>query len=369
MVTLIAGGGTGGHIYPGIAIARQLMARNPSGRVVFVGTQRGLETRIVPQEGFELRLIEVSALKGLGLRARIDSMFRLLRAVPTVWRLLRELEPDLVIGVGGYSSGPVVLIAALMGIPTMIAEQNALPGFTNRMLARVVDAAAVSFEEAARFFTGRGRLVEVTGNPVRAEFFTIPAREQSAVPHLLITGGSQGARAINEAMIAALPRLRAAGLALTLTHQTGTADFERVREAYQLVGTTEIRAEVSPFLDRMVGQFERADLVICRAGATTVAELAAAGRPALLIPFPQAADDHQRRNAEAVERAGGGRMILQAELTGERLAAELTTLLADPARLRLMAGSIRRLSHPEAAARLVDLGQRIVAARNLSRRR
>ncbi len=356
MTTLIAGGGTGGHIYPGIAIARELLRRDQANRVVFVGTARGLETRIVPQEGFELRLIRVSALKGMGARGQIDSLLTLLRSLPAVWRLLRELAPQLVIGVGGYSSGPVVLMAALLGIPTMIAEQNALPGLTNRLLARFVDAAAVSFEEALGFFRKHGLDVELTGNPVRADFFAIPPRTGGGRLNLLITGGSQGARAINEAMIAALPHMRSLGDRLRITHQTGVADFERVRDACLAAGVT---AEVSPFIDRMVEQFEAADLIICRAGATTVAELAAAGRPALLIPFPLAADDHQRRNAEAVERAGGGRLIPQSELTGQRLADEIVSLLADPARLRNMAESIRRLSHPQAASRLVELGLRI----------
>jgi UDP-N-acetylglucosamine--N-acetylmuramyl-(pentapeptide) pyrophosphoryl-undecaprenol N-acetylglucosamine transferase len=246
------------------------------------------------------------------------------------------------------------LMASLMGIPTIIAEQNALPGFTNRILARFIKAAAVSFEEARNLF---GAKAEITGNPVRAEFFNVPPREPGEVIHILITGGSQGARAINEAVIETLPLLAREGARLSLMHQTGEKDYEKVRAAYEKSG---LQAEVKPYLDQMVAEFERADLVICRAGATTVAELAAAGKPAIMIPFPFAADDHQRKNAEAVERVGAGRMILQAELTPERLAQELLWLAKDPQQLARMAEASRKLGHPDAAARVVDLAMRII---------
>lgn len=366
---MIAGGGTGGHVYPGIAIAAEFRRRNDRHRIVFIGTERGLETKIVPAEGFPLELIRVRALKRVGWRSRLTALLLLPGTFLTVWRLIRRHAPDLVIGVGGYASGPVVLAAALLRIPTLIAEQNAWPGFTNRVLGRFVDAAAVSFAEAGRFF---GAKAVVTGNPVRREFFGIPdlpcgpaageGRTNRPV-HLLITGGSQGARAINEALIGALPRLREAGCRLSFTHQTGRltpAESARLVEAYAAAG---FEAEVVPFLDRMVDEFTRASLVICRAGATTVAELAAAGRPAILVPFPFAADDHQRRNAEAVERGGGGRLVPQAELTPARLAEELISLLRDPATLAGMARASRRLAHPAAAAAVVDLGYRLCAGR------
>ena len=363
ITAIIAGGGTGGHVYPGIAVAQELMRRDPANKVIFIGTEKGLETRIVPAEGFPLELIQVFALKRVGWRAGIRSLLALPRTFVTVRRMLRRIEPDLVVGVGGYASGPVVLMAALMGIPTMVAEQNAMPGFTNRILARFIDAAAVSFEEARRYFRKRA---EVTGNPVRNEFFEVPVKEIGEVIHVLITGGSQGARAINEAMIGALPLLQGEGCRLSFTHQTGQADYERVLAAYR---ESSFDAEVKPFIDRMVGEFTRADLVICRAGATTVAELAAAGKPALLIPFPFAADDHQRKNAEAVQRGGAGRMILQAELTAEKLAQELVWLARDPQQLQRMAEASRQLRHPRAAARVVDLGLGIVNARRESGRK
>jgi UDP-N-acetylglucosamine--N-acetylmuramyl-(pentapeptide) pyrophosphoryl-undecaprenol N-acetylglucosamine transferase len=235
----------------------------------------------------------------------------------------------------------------------MVAEQNALPGFTNRVLARFVKAAAVSFAEAKSFFRGKA---EITGNPVRAEFFTVPARTPGNVTNVLITGGSQGARAVNEAFIAALPLLEPHKDKLAIVHQTGELDFEKVKAAY---AKSPLRAEVKPFIEKIVDEFAKADLVISRAGATTVAELAAAGRPAVMVPLPWAADDHQRKNAEAVERAGAGRMILQSELNGERLANELLTLINAPQTLAAMSAASKTLAHPDAAARVVDIAERI----------
>jgi UDP-N-acetylglucosamine--N-acetylmuramyl-(pentapeptide) pyrophosphoryl-undecaprenol N-acetylglucosamine transferase len=354
---IIAGGGTGGHIYPGVAIAQEFRRRDADTQVLFIGSPRGLESRIIPREGFNLELIEVAALKRVGLVNRIKSLSMLPRSFLTVRSLIKRTRPDVVIGVGGYASGPVVLMAALMGVPTMVAEQNALPGFTNRLLARFVKAAAVSFEETRMFF---GEKAEITGNPIRAEFFEVESKElkrDDETVHLLVTGGSQGARAINEAMIGSLPLLADASDRLTITHQTGENDFYRVRDAYEASG---LNAEVKPFIEKMAAEFSRADLVICRAGATTVAELSAAGKPAIMVPFPFAADDHQRKNAEAIERAGAGRMILQAELTPERLAKELLWLVRDPQQLFRMAEANRRLAHPDAARRVVDLATRII---------
>ena len=353
---IIAGGGTAGHVYPGVAIAQELRRRDSRHRVVFVGTLRGLETRIIPAEGFQLELIEVRALKRIGWRARLSSLLLLPRTFVVVWRKLRLHRPDLVVGVGGYASGPVVLVAALLGIPTLIAEQNAWPGFTNRVLAWFTDAAAISFEEARRFFGARARL---TGNPVRQEFFDLqePVEKAPLEPvHILVTGGSQGARAINESVIGSLPLLAGAGCRLSFTHQTGRVEAGEEAAILKAYAAAGFPAEVRPFLDRMVDEFRKADLVICRAGATTVAELAAAGRPAILVPFPFAADDHQRRNAEAVETSGGGRLILQAELTPTRLATEIGALAASHDLRLTMARAARRLSRPGAAAAVVDLG-------------
>jgi len=353
---IIAGGGTGGHIYPGIAIAQEFRRRDADTQILFVGTARGLETKIIPREGFNLELIEIAALKRVGFVNRIKSLLMLPKSFLDVRALIKRVRPDVVIGVGGYASGPVVLMAALMDVPTLVAEQNALPGFTNRILARFVKAAAISFEEAREFF---GEKAEITGNPVRAEFFDVPVKHTGDVIHVLITGGSQGARAINEALIGALPLLDEEKDRLSFTHQTGENDFYRVRDAFENSG---LKAEVKPFIEKMVDEFTEADLVISRAGATTVAELAAAGKPAIMIPFPYAADDHQRKNAEAVERAGAGRMILQAELTPERLAKELLWLARDPQQLGRMAEASKSLGRQDAAKRVVDLAMRIVGS-------
>jgi len=354
MKVIIAGGGTGGHIYPGIAIAQEFRRRNQNAEVIFVGTARGLESRIVPREGFRLELIEVAALKRVSVASKLKSLTLLPGSFAAVRSLLRRFRPEVVIGVGGYASGPVVLTAALMGVPTMIAEQNALPGFTNRVLASFVKAAALSFEEANQFFGTRG---EVTGNPVREEFFQIGERKRVGTVNVLITGGSQGARAINEAMIGALETLAPLKDRLAIVHQSGEADFERVKAAYAM--RPELKAEVKPFIEQMAREFEKSDLVICRAGATTVAELAAAGRGAIFIPFPFAADDHQRKNAEAVANAGAGRVILQAELTADRLAGEVCELVDHPERLEEMAQAGRKLARRDAAKRVVDLAMRV----------
>lgn len=355
---LIAGGGTGGHIFPGIAIAQEMQARNPDCKVIFVGTARGLETRIVPREGYQLELIEIAALKGVSIGKRLKSLAMLPGSFLKVRSLVRKYQPDVVLGVGGYASGPVVLIASLMGIPTMVAEQNALPGFTNRVLARFVKAAAVSFREAESFF--RGKAV-ITGNPVRAAFFRIPPHVRGEVTNILITGGSQGARAVNEAMIAALPLIQDLSSSIRIVHQTGQADFEKVKAAYEGQKVTGV---VKPFIEEIVSEFASADLVISRAGATTVAELAAAGLPAIMVPLPWAADDHQRKNAEAVEKAGAGRMVLQKDLTGERLAKELKDLIGNGHLLTEMGMASRTLAHPDAAQRVVDIAERISGSRN-----
>lgn len=353
---IIAGGGTGGHIFPGIAIAQEFKRRNPQTRILFVGTAQGLEKKIVPREGFDLQTIEVAALKRVGFLKRIKSLLMLPKSFLAVRSLIQRVKPDVVIGVGGYVSGPVVLIASLMGIPTLVAEQNALPGFTNRVLSRFVNAAALTFEEARKFF---GDKAEITGNPVRAEFFDISPKQAGDVIHIFITGGSQGARAINLAVIAALPLLIEEKDGLSITHQTGEYDYDKVRAAYLEIGW---KADVTPFIEDMISELTKADLVISRAGATTVAELAAAGKPALMIPFPFAADDHQRKNAEAVERAGAGRMILQAELTPERLAQELLWLARDPQQLARMAAASKELGHPDAAAKVVDLAFSVISS-------
>jgi UDP-N-acetylglucosamine--N-acetylmuramyl-(pentapeptide) pyrophosphoryl-undecaprenol N-acetylglucosamine transferase len=267
-------------------------------------------------------------------------------------RLLRQFQPDVVVGAGGYVSGPVVLTAALTNRPTMVMESNALPGWTNRVLARFVDRAAVSFEQALPYFRGKAK---VTGNPVRREFFQIPPkRREQGKFSLLVFGGSQGARAINEAMMAVLPRLKKVPGVFQIKHQTGPADFEKVKAAYEAAGWGE-RGDVRSYIDNMMADFAEADLVLCRAGATTTAELIAAGKASIMVPFPQAADDHQRKNAEALQAAGAARMILQHELNGDRLATEIERLVQSPIELSRMEEASRKLAHGDAAAAAVDM--------------
>jgi UDP-N-acetylglucosamine--N-acetylmuramyl-(pentapeptide) pyrophosphoryl-undecaprenol N-acetylglucosamine transferase len=349
MKVLIAAGGTGGHIYPGIAVANELMARDAGTEILFIGTSRGLETRIVPDNGYQLSLINSAGLKKVGFVGKLKGLMILPKSFLESRQIIKEFSPDVVVGAGGYVSGPVVLTAHFMGFPTVVMDSNAVPGYANRRLARFVDGAAMTYAEALPYFGTRG---VVTGNPVRKEFFDVPARTPKPPMQVLITGGSQGARAINNAVAAALPLLKESGLDIHLTHQTGQADFETVRKAY---ADNEIEADIRPFISNMVEEFDKADLIICRAGAATIAEVGAAGKAALMIPLPGASDDHQRKNAEALERKGAVRMILQSELTPERLADELSQLLSDPSALNAMGVAGRALARPDAAAATADM--------------
>jgi UDP-N-acetylglucosamine--N-acetylmuramyl-(pentapeptide) pyrophosphoryl-undecaprenol N-acetylglucosamine transferase len=355
MRVIIAAGGTGGHIFPGVAIARELLRRDSAAEILFVGTSRGLESKIVPREGFKLELIKVSALKGVSVFQRLKSLSGLPLSFVAARRILKRFRPDVVIGVGGYSSGPTLLVASLLRIPTMVVEPNAMPGFTNRVLARWVDAAALTFEDALKYFGERGR---VTGNPIRNDFALLKKKERGERLSVLIFGGSQGAHAINTAMVEALRLLAPERERLDITHQTGERDFEMVKRGYTEAGFD--TADVRPFIEEMAKRFENADVLVCRSGATTAAEVAAAGKAAIFVPFPFATDDHQRKNAEAFVRAGAGRMILQQELTAERLAGEIKKLIAEPAEIDRMEAASRRLGRPDSAERAVDLAMEIV---------
>ncbi len=346
---VIAGGGTGGHLYPGIAVAREVLRRRPDATITFAGTSRGLESRVVPKEGFVLDVLQSAGLKGMSPPAIARGVALLPFSGIDAWRILSLRSPALVIGVGGYSSGPVVATAALRGIPTLLMEQNAVPGFTNRALARVVSAAAVTFDSTVGYFGRRGF---VAGNPVRPEFFSgVDYGGPSAPPRVLIFGGSQGSHAINLAMVEAAPRLAALDRGVAITHQTGERDLELVRGAYRNAG---LDARVEPFLFAMDREVDAADLVVCRAGATTLAELTAAGRPSVLVPLPTAADDHQRRNAEVMRDAGASELIEQHDLTGTVLAERIAALLRDPSQLRTMATLARQFAKPDAAKTIVD---------------
>jgi UDP-N-acetylglucosamine--N-acetylmuramyl-(pentapeptide) pyrophosphoryl-undecaprenol N-acetylglucosamine transferase len=351
---VIAGGGTGGHLYPGIAVARELLKRRPDAHVTFAGSARGIEVRVLPREGFELDLIRTAGLKGKSRLQAARGALLVPLGIADAWGILSRRKPHLVIGVGGFSSGPVVLMAAVRGIPTMLLEQNAVPGLTNRLLARVVRAAAVTFDSTRTYF---GAKAFVSGNPVRSEFLELVVNgtdspdKSTEPPRILIFGGSQGAHAINVAMMEAADRLASQVPVPQVVHQTGERDVEAVRSAYQRAGLT---AEVEPFLYDMGRRLAAADLVVCRAGATTLAELTAAGKPSVLIPLPTATDDHQRKNAEALAAGGAAEVLLQADASGERLAATIQGLAGDRGRRLRMAAAARALARPEAARVIVD---------------
>ena len=347
---VFAGGGTGGHLYPALAVADVLRARRPDAEIRFVGATRGIETRLVPAAGYPLLALPLSGLKGAGLVARLRA------AAGAGWGVARCLaamlarRPSVVVGVGGYASGPAVVAAKLLGVRTMVMEQNHFPGATNRALAPRVDLVCVPSEAARERLGGRG---VVTGNPVRAAFATIGPPPRGERLNLLVFGGSRGARTINRAVVEALPALERMPAPPRVVHQTGDDAVDAVREAY--AARPALDAEVRAFLDDMPRRVAAADLVVCRAGATTLAELAAAGRPAILVPFPHAADDHQRHNAEAVASAGAAVVILDREADGASIAAAVAALAADPARRRAMSEAARTLAKPDSAERIADL--------------
>ena len=353
---MVAGGGTGGHLFPGLAVVEELRRRVPGLEVKFVGTARGIEARILPGRGEALELLNVTPLKGQGVGARFKSFARIPTAMKEAASLMRGFEPDLVLGVGGYASGPVLLAASLSGRPTALLEQNAYVGMTNRILARFVDRAYVAFEQTERVFgASKSRL---TGNPVRQEFveharlaLADPEGFESRARTVLVLGGSQGARKLNEDLPRALAQAGVADRNLEVVHQTGEAMREEVEAIYRELG---IRARVVTFIEEIARAYANASLVVARAGATTLAELCAIGRPSILIPFPFAADDHQTKNADALEAQGASICIQESDLEVDRLAALIAGLLDDPAKRQAMAHAAREHGRPDAAAAIVD---------------
>jgi UDP-N-acetylglucosamine--N-acetylmuramyl-(pentapeptide) pyrophosphoryl-undecaprenol N-acetylglucosamine transferase len=345
---LMVAGGTGGHIFPLLAVAAVLRSRRPEMQIEFLGTNRPLEARMIPAAGYPLRPVRAAGLKGIRGWERIRNLFVLPGTAWQTARALRSFKPEVVVGIGGYLAGPVMLEAALARIPTVLIEPNAVPGFTNRALAPFVTRAAVGFERAARRY---GSKAIVTGHAVRKEFFAIAAAPHVSPYTLLIAGGSLGARVINRCLIDALPIIRARR-DWTFIHQTGEADYNAVRAAYEGQG---VAGEVRAFIDDVPAAFERADLVISRSGATAVAELAVAGKASVLVPFPAAADQHQLENARSMAQAGAARVIEQRELTPERLVAAISDLLSDRDRLVGMERAAKSLAHPDAAEKIADL--------------
>lgn len=353
---VIAGGGTGGHLFPGIAVLEELRRRHPTVDALFVGTARGIEARVLPARGEKLELVDVRPLKGRGAGDLLRNLAILPGAAAKAGSILRKHKPDVVLGVGGYASGPMLAAAAAMRIPTAILEQNAYVGLTNRMLAPLVGRAYISFAETASTFGERK--ARLTGNPVRRAFVDAARRAMSdpdgfeaRCRRVLILGGSQGARALNEAVPRAIALLGEAFGDLEIVHQTGESMREEVAERYRAFG---VRADVVSFIDDTARAYASSAVVVARAGATTLAELCAIGRPSILVPYPLAADDHQRKNAEALERAGAARCVVQADLTPARLADELRNLLGHAGERRAMADAARRQGRPDAAAAIVD---------------
>jgi len=355
-VLMVAGGGTGGHIYPAIAIAEEFRTRDPRRRVVFVGTQYGLEKTIVPKAGFPLEFISVGGLQGKGGLHLIKNLARLPIGFVQAWNVVGKHRPDVVLGVGGYASGPVLLAARMRGVPTAIHEQNAFPGLTNRLLAKVVKAVAVAYEDAGPRMKRPDAVV--TGNPIRKEFFH--ANRQPATGNrqqLLIFGGSQGSHILNEAMTGALLFLARLKDRLQIVHQTGPKELDVVKQAYRASAFS--TARVVPYLDPIVDEVASADLIVSRAGAMTIGELAAAGRAAVLVPFAAATNNHQEMNARVVEKAGGAVVITESQLSPEKLAMTISEILNDPARAARMGAAARSLAAPEASKKIVDLLEKI----------
>jgi UDP-N-acetylglucosamine--N-acetylmuramyl-(pentapeptide) pyrophosphoryl-undecaprenol N-acetylglucosamine transferase len=355
MRAILAGGGTGGHVIPALAIANQLK-KSYDAEVIFIGTARGIENRLVPAAGYPLQLVRVGALKNVSLMTRLKTAFDLPRAVWDAGRMLNEFAPDVVIGVGGYASGPAMLAAVVKHIPTLAFEPNVVPGFANRVVAKFVSGAAVHFEETAKYF----RHAEVTGVPVRQAFFEI-APKRGGTPTLLVFGGSQGAHAINEAMIRCLPVLQREAPGIHIIHQTGERDYNDALAAYRSrsESAASFTFEVSKFIEDMPAAFARADLIVCRSGASTVAEIAAAGKPAVFVPFPRAADDHQRVNAEALARHGAAVVVEESKLEGVWLAETIAALLQDAQRLQQMSYAARELAHPNAARDIAAMAAKV----------
>jgi UDP-N-acetylglucosamine--N-acetylmuramyl-(pentapeptide) pyrophosphoryl-undecaprenol N-acetylglucosamine transferase len=349
MKFLMAAGGTGGHVIPALVVARELIARNPGAEILFVGTAKGIENRLVPEAGFALELVRVGAWQGQSAAHRLKNLAGAPRALWQAFDILRRFQPDVVLGVGGYASGPIMLAAGVSGTPIAVLEPNAYPGMANRWIAPYISRALLAFGETASFF--RAETALVTGIPVRKEFFDIPRRTHGPSFTVLIFGGSQGARSLNRAAVEALPLLASQESELRIVHQTGQSEYNSTREAY---ARSEFRAEVLPYIDDMPGIFSETDLVVCRAGANTVAELAAAGKAAILVPFPAAANQHQLRNAEALARIGAARLILDKDLNGATLATAIGELRSQPELLAQMEQRVRSMAHPEATRKIAD---------------
>lgn len=361
---IIAGGGTGGHLFPGIAIARELEARDPDASVLFVVGRRRIESEILRKHGFRVAFIRVEGIKGRGWKKGLTVLSMLPGSFFQSMKIIREFRPSFVIGVGGYSAGPFCLAARLLGVPTAIHEQNSYPGLTNRLLARVVDRIFISFAESAPHFKNRETLL--TGNPVRRELMSPPLDSVVGTPSftVMVVGGSQGARAINDAFVKAYGILRRSGKAFDFIHQTGNQDHQRVLSNYRAEGFEgrDVETKVLPFVEDMASAYHRANMVVSRAGATTLFELAALGKPSVLIPYPYATNGHQETNARSLAQMGGAEIILQKDLSGEGLANTISNYIDHPQKLQKMGEAARGFGRPDADRIIVDQLMRVLPA-------
>lgn len=369
MKIIIAGGGTGGHLFPGIAIAQEFKIKDNSAQMLFVGTEKGIESRVVPSEEFEIRYISAEGLKGRGILKKMKSVCKIPIGIIQSIKILNSFRPDIVIGVGGYASGPVCAASFLLGYPLVIQEQNLFPGFTNRIIGRFADLIFTSFEETEKFFNKEK--VHLTGNPIRkgiAEFesedkvfeLKFHAEASSLKPlkfTLLIFGGSQGAHSINKAMVDGLEYLAKFKDSVFIIHQTGITDLEFVKKSYEKMG---FESEVVPFINNMADSYKKADLVICRAGATTISEITACGKAAVLIPFPFAVNNHQEMNARVLKDNGAAEMIIERDLNGEVLANKILFLMQSRTRLLEMERESKKMGKPDAAKEIVEYCHKLV---------
>lgn len=360
MRVVIAGGGTGGHLFPGIALAEEFVKRDRTTEIIFIGTKKGIESRLLEKIGYELRTIDIEGVKGRGMKALLKGLYQIPVSLWQSRRILKQFRPDLVFGVGGYASGPAVLAAHFMNVPTAVAEQNAIPGVTNKILGKFADRIFVTYAQTRTFFSPEK--VVFSGNPVRASLSagTGERNKDKTERCLLIFGGSQGAEAINQSVMDMLPQLQSLTDKIKILHQTGLRQLEDVRKAYAESG---IRAVVKDFIVDMAQAYAEADLIICRAGATSLAEITAAGKASVLIPFPWAANDHQLKNAQAMEKEGAAKVIREKDLSGAKLFEVVKNLLADEKQLQAMERNALKMSKPDAAETIIDDCLKLVSAK------
>ena len=348
---IITGGGTGGHLFPGIAVAKEVEKRFENSHILFVVGRQRMETEILSRYGYSVKSISVEGIKGRGLKKGLTVMLKLPNSFFQSLSLIKKFSPDFVLGVGGYSAGPFCLAARFKGIPTAIHEQNSYPGLTNRLLCGIVDRVFISFEESKAHL--KGKQMSLTGNPVREELFTgndFKQKDQKTFT-VMVVGGSQGAMAINKVFAEALEHLNAGGRNPVVIHQTGTEDYKRTVGDYK---NKSIKGNLHPFIRDMAAAYKRADLVISRAGATTICELAALGKPSILIPYPHATNQHQEINARSLVRAGGAEMILERDLTGRDMAHTIMRYMDNRQALKDMGTQAEKIGRKDAAKVIVD---------------